>query len=52
MPDKVIRCRFDLDHEMFPSGFYDVRWFWADDRGKLVEILDCVEIPGRRSTRG
>jgi len=38
LPDKVIRCRFDLNHEVFPSGFYDVRWFRADDRGKLVEI--------------
>jgi hypothetical protein len=38
MPDKVIRCRFDLNHEVFPSGFYDVRWFQADDRGKLIEI--------------
>jgi hypothetical protein len=38
MPDKVIRCRFDLDHEVFPGGFYDVRWFRADDRGKLIEI--------------
>jgi hypothetical protein len=38
MPDKVIRCRFDLSHEVFPSGFYDVRWFRADDRGKLIEI--------------
>ena len=38
MPDKVIRCRFDLNHEVFPSSFYDVRWFRADDRGKLVEI--------------
>jgi hypothetical protein len=38
MPGKVIRCRFDLNHEVFPSGFYDVRWFRADDRGKLVEI--------------
>jgi hypothetical protein len=38
MPDKVIRCRFDLHHEVFPSGFYDVRWFRADDRGKLIEI--------------
>jgi hypothetical protein len=38
MPDKVIRCHFDLNHEVFPSGFYDVRWFRADDRGKLVEI--------------
>jgi transcriptional regulator with XRE-family HTH domain len=38
MPDKVIRCRFDLNHEVFPSGFYDVRWFRADDRSKLVEI--------------
>jgi hypothetical protein len=38
MPDEVIRCRFDLNHEVFPSGFYDVRWFRADDRGKLVEI--------------
>jgi hypothetical protein len=31
MPDKVIRCRFDLNHEVLPSGFYDVRWFRADD---------------------
>src|SRR4029453_6196645 len=38
MPDKVIRCRFDLYHQVFPGGFYDVRWFRADDRGKLVEI--------------
>ena len=38
MPDKVIRCRFDLNHEVFAGGFYDVRWFQADDRGKLVEI--------------
>jgi hypothetical protein len=38
MPDKVIRCRFDLNHEVFPSGFYDVRWFRADNRGKLIEI--------------
>ena len=38
MRDKVIRCRFDLNHEVFPSGFYDVRWFRADDRGNLVEI--------------
>ena len=38
MPDKVIRCRFDLNHEVFPSGFYDVRWFRAEDRGKVVEI--------------
>src|SRR4029453_9111267 len=38
MPDGVIRCRFDLNHEVLPSGFYDVRWFRADDRGKLVEI--------------
>ena len=38
MPDKVIRCRFDLNHAVFPSGFYDVRWFRADDRGKLIEI--------------
>ena len=38
MPDKMIRCRFDLNHEMFPSSFYDVRWFRADDRGKLIEI--------------
>jgi hypothetical protein len=38
MPDKVIRCRFDRNHEVFPSGFYDVRWFRADDRSKLVEI--------------
>ena len=38
MPDKVIRCRFDLNHDVFPSSFYEVRWFRADDRGKLVEI--------------
>src|SRR5215203_2620865 len=38
MPDTVIRCRFDLNHEVFAGGFYDVRWFQADDRGKLVEI--------------
>ena len=38
MPDRVIRCRFDLNHEVFPGSFYDVRWFRADDRGKLVEI--------------
>jgi hypothetical protein len=38
MPAKVIRCRFDVNHEVFPSGFYDVRWFRADDRGKLLEI--------------
>ena len=38
MPNEVIRCRFDLNHEVYPSGFYDVRWFRADDRGKLVEI--------------
>jgi hypothetical protein len=38
MPDKVIRCRFDLNHEVFAGGFYDVRWFRADDRGKLAEI--------------
>jgi hypothetical protein len=38
MPDKAIRCRFDLNHEVFPSGFYDVRWFRADDRGKRIEV--------------
>src|SRR5215207_9219037 len=38
MADTVIRCRFDLNHEVFAGGFYDVRWFQADDRGKLVEI--------------
>ena len=38
MPDKVIRCRFDLNHEVFPSGFYDVRWFRADNSGRHVEI--------------
>src|SRR5215211_19142 len=38
MPDEVIRCRFDVNHEVFPGGFYDVRWFRADDRGKLLEI--------------
>jgi hypothetical protein len=36
--DKVIRCRFDVNHEVFPGGFYDARWFQADDRGELVEI--------------
>jgi hypothetical protein len=38
MPDRVIRCRFDLNHEVFAGGFYEVRWFRADDRGKLIEI--------------
>jgi hypothetical protein len=38
MPANVIRCRFDRNHEVFPSGFYDALWFRADDRGKLVEI--------------
>jgi hypothetical protein len=38
MPNKVVRCRFDLNHEVFPGGFYDVRWFRPDDRGKLIEI--------------
>jgi hypothetical protein len=38
MPNRVIRCRFDLSHEVFAGGFYDVRWFRADDRGKFVEI--------------
>jgi hypothetical protein len=38
MPDHVIRCHFDLNHEVFPGGFYDVRWFLADTRGKFVEI--------------
>jgi hypothetical protein len=38
MRDKVIRCRFDHNHEVFPGGFYDIRWFRADNRGKLVEI--------------
>jgi hypothetical protein len=38
MPDNVIRCRFDLHHEVFAGGFYDVRWFRADDRGKFIEI--------------
>jgi hypothetical protein len=38
MPDNVIRCRFNLNHEVFPSGFYDIRWFRTDDRGKFVEI--------------
>lgn len=37
MPDKVIRCRFHLRHEVVPGGFYEVRWFRAEDRGKLVE---------------
>jgi hypothetical protein len=34
----VIRCRFDLNHTVFPSGFYEVRWYQADNRGKLAEI--------------
>ena len=55
MPDKVIRCRFDLNHEVFPSSFYDVRWFRADDRGKLVEItrerFQLRNHPVRRRTR-
>jgi hypothetical protein len=38
MPDKVIRCRFDLNHKVVPGGFYEARWFRTDDRGKLVEI--------------
>jgi hypothetical protein len=38
MPANVIRCRFDRNHEVFPSGFYDALWFRADDRGKLVEV--------------
>jgi hypothetical protein len=38
MPDRVIRCRFDLNHEVVPGGFYEVRWLRADDRGRLVEI--------------
>jgi len=38
MPDKVIRCRFDLNQEVFAGSFYEVRWFRADDRGKLIEI--------------
>ena len=38
MPDRVIRCRFDLSHQVFPGGSYEVRWFRADDRGRLVEI--------------
>jgi hypothetical protein len=55
IPDKVIRCRFDLNHEVFPSGFYDVRWFRADDRGKLAEItrerFQLRNHPVRRRTR-
>jgi hypothetical protein len=38
MPDTVIRCRFDVNHEVFAGGFYDVRWFRSDDLDKLVEI--------------
>jgi hypothetical protein len=38
MPDKVIGCRFDVNHEVFAGGFYEVRWFRADARGKLIEI--------------
>ena len=55
MPDEVIRCRFDLNHVVFPSSFYDVRWFRADDRGKLVEItrerFQLRNHPVRRRTR-
>ena len=36
--EKVIRCPFDLNHEVFPSSVYDIRWFRAVDRYKLVEI--------------
>jgi hypothetical protein len=38
MPDKVIRCNFNLNHQVFAGSFYEVRWFRADDRGKLIEI--------------
>jgi len=38
MPDNVLRCRFDLQHEVFAGGFYDVRWFRADEQGKVIEI--------------
>ena len=37
VPDKVIRCRFDLNHEVFPGGFYDVRWFRADDEASSLK---------------
>jgi hypothetical protein len=37
MPDKVIRCRFDLDHEVFAGGFYDVRWFRATTEGSSLK---------------
>jgi hypothetical protein len=37
-PEKVIRCRLDLNHGVVRGSFYEVRWFWADDRGKLIEI--------------
>jgi hypothetical protein len=37
MPDNVIRCRFDLNHEVFPSGFYDVRWFRPTTEGSSLK---------------
>ena len=53
MPDKVLRCRFDLNHEVFAGGFYDVRWFRADDRGKLVEITrERFQLRNRSAGRG
>jgi hypothetical protein len=37
MPNKVVRCRFDLNHEVFPGGFYDVRWFRPDDEASSLK---------------
>lgn len=54
MPDTLIRCRFDLNHEVFPCGFYDVRWFRADDRGKLDNhpgAVPAAESPHRPPDR-
>jgi hypothetical protein len=36
-PDNVIRCRFHEMHRLYPSGFYEVRWFRLD-RAKFVEV--------------
>jgi hypothetical protein len=35
--NRVLSCRFDLEHQVYPGGFYEIRWF-RDDRGKFVEI--------------
>jgi hypothetical protein len=48
---KVIRCRFDLDHEVFPGGFYDVRWFrhhhrwWLCVPHEFTATLPRVAVP-------